>query len=329
MKISLRLVYLLVMLPLVVLFSYYASITTNGPDYHNYLLMIERVALKDNLIDMLLAAKDYSFGFFVYLVNPQEYTNYFLVFFYIILISTVVKFSIIPKNPVNATVFVLFYIFLLAPGLDFAAIRSLLGISFFVWYIRFGEQKKLTGKISKIAILLFSFSSHKSLFIPFLFSTKIFTKTLRLFGYFGFACVFMVSVPIVVIITMKMFPEYRDYYFGPATSTLSILYNSFYVLSSLLLVFFSRYFIFDDIGKRLLTVSYGLVLFGFFSFPSTILSGRILEFFAFIQLVLLFNVRIDIENYKKFVPLVWFLSLLFLSIPLVRRAFLLDLWAVY
>ncbi|PTP07437.1 hypothetical protein CWN85_13815 [Vibrio splendidus] len=329
MKVSLRFIYLIVMLPLVILFSYYVSIATNGPDYNNYLLMIERVLDKENLVEMLLAAKDYSFGLFVYLVNPQESSNYFLVFFYIILVSTVVKFVILPKNPVSALLFVLLYFFLLAPGLDFAAIRSLLGISFFVWYMRIGEQRLVIGKISKIFILVFSFASHKSLLIPILFSTKLFTKVLRFFGYLGTACIFMISVPVAVIMTMKMFPEYRDYYFGPSTSTLSILYSALYVLSSLLLVFFSRYFIFDNIGKRLLTVSYGLVLFGFFSFPSAILSGRILEFFAFIQLVILLNIRLNIENYKRFVPLVWFSSLLFLSIPLIRRAYLLDLWAVY
>ncbi|OEF10052.1 EpsG family protein [Aliivibrio logei] len=329
MKVSLRFIYLIVMLPLVVLFSYYASIASNGPDYDNYLLMIERVIDKENLSEMLFAAKDYSFGFFVYLVNPQEYSSYFLVFFYIILVSTIVKFVIIPRNPVSALAFILFYFFLLAPGLDFAAIRSLLGISFFVWYIKMGEQKLVIGKISKFSILLFSFASHKSLLIPIIFSTRLFTKALRLFGYLGIGCIFMISVPIVVIMTMKIFPEYKEYYLGGRTSTLSIIYNTFYVLSSLLLVFFSRYFVFDNIGKRLLPVSYSLVLFGFFSFPSVILSGRILEFFAVIQLVILLNVKINVENYKRFIPLVWFSSLLFLSIPLVRRAYLLDLWAVY
>ncbi|MEZ9923956.1 hypothetical protein BCV02_01475 [Vibrio breoganii] len=328
MKIKLVYMIFFVSLPLVVLYSYFVSITSNGPDYANYLLIIERVLEQETFTDMLRSGKDPSFSLFVLFANPSNSDHYFMVFLYIILVSTIIKFTFLPKSVLKASTYCILYLFLIAPGLDFAAIRSLLAISFFVWFVSIEDKESFFKKTGSYLVLIFSVASHTSVFIPVLFSTKYFTKFLKILGISGTFIVFMLSVPVVVYVIIYLFPE-KSHYFSSRASIISIFFNAFYLLSSLSLLLYSNYFLFDKYIGRLIKLGYGLVLFGFFSFPSVILSGRILEFFAFIQLIVIFNLKINHKKYKRFVPLVWFSSLFFLTVPLVRKAYMMDLWAVF
>ena len=157
-----------------IIFGYIAGWRDDLFDRQNYVFMFEQIAAADELEIKLMYAKDLSFLLFSLIgscINPDPKFTFFCICF----VSFFTKFFAVEKIPkFNLTLFILFYVILLSPGLEFAAIRSGLAIGFAILAVVY-RSKKIEFNI----FMFCSFISHASLVVVLPFSINLINNYLR------------------------------------------------------------------------------------------------------------------------------------------------------
>ena len=304
------------------LLSFYSGLSTSGPDYHNYLAIIGRVSNEVGFFNKILVSKDIFLGVVIYFIDPNGLEQYYLIFLSICFISSISKLFLIPYMGRWFFFFVICYWVLLAPGLEFTAIRSLLGLSFLLIYLILKDK----FFISKI-LMIFSILSHKSMLIPLIFQLDLVVYLHRKLGFIFYGI--LVAIP-TFIFSMFLHTYYSDILFlGRLSGMRTVFLNGLYVLSPISLILFYKNSNVDFLNNKMLGLAYSLSVFGLFAFPTNIIADRVLEMSSFFMLIALFT--IDFKNMKINVLSILFVyfSFAFLFISALKRNTALGLWQVF
>lgn len=304
-------------LPIILFFLFVAASNTSGPDYINYIWMIDAIQNEGaTFLEKIFIAKDVLFGFLVWLINPLYRDDYQIVIFYVLLIRSVHRLYLISKLGFGFYLYALIYFIFLAPGLDFAAIRALMGLSFVTIYLCISRFK--------ILLLLLALLSHASMLIPIFFISR-FVETLRV--RFG-----MIPLAIVVILTsmvgvgsLHLLPQTQSYIDNSGSWLL--LFRIVFLIVPLLLLY-------SDINKnqnisefslRTLTLSILLISTALGAIEVSVAASRIMELGVFFSLISLFSMR-----YSSFISIwtkrTYVAYLIILIISFSYRNILSGLW---
>jgi EpsG family len=204
MKSSIKKFKLIFSLFLVVVFGWAAGWRDFGFDRENYINIYNGVVASNDIYLKFWLAKD--------LVNLIliEISNYFsedprLVFLITCTLSFYLKYSaVIRLAPGCVIYFMLLYVFLLAPGLEFAAIRSGMAIGFLMIAIA-----NVENKIRFYACCLFALASHVSMFLVVFFMLPLVNK---FFQKNKWALIFCAFAPLVISdFLIDIFAHGEDY----------------------------------------------------------------------------------------------------------------------
>ncbi|QDO76389.1 EpsG family protein [Aeromonas caviae] len=202
----------IIFVPILGCFFVFTALNSQGPDYYNYLLMIDRICAEDGLLSKVLSAKDPFFGFVVWLINPETKSSYYQVFLFLFFIVFVSRLILIKKLRFGFYPYIFIYIVFLSPGLDFAAVRALTGLSFLLIYLSL--EKKYSF------LLLLSVLSHLSMALPAFYLFKPVDFILKRVGYYRFLlCMF---VCLFVFSGLISFIPQTQHYINEESSLFSI-----------------------------------------------------------------------------------------------------------
>ena len=288
-----------------------------GHDYDNYIDMITFTQYGESLFSKVLLAKDPAFGFIVGLINPESKENYGQVFLTISFIAFFCKIFFVQHLP-RCFIFTFLYILLFAPGLDFAAMRAMLGIMLLL--VAFAsmnkDRKKLFYFFSVLSVL-----SHVSMLLPLFLSAgfikRIYdlNKTLVCFILFLFAA-FMKPI-------LSLFSSTAGYIevsgsifaFIPIfLSFISLLFLGCVVSASKQSIFCERSY---RTALLIMCMSLG------FAFQVVVASSRFMQIAQVLFLVTFCSVRFR----KSLINIIFlFISILFFLIPIIYQNVDFDLW---
>lgn len=187
-----------------------------GADRGNYLLMYNGIVESEDIFTKLFYAKDLSYLALTFVsanINDDPKTSFLL----ICTIALLTKFFAIKKViPNRVFAYIFLYGFFLAPGLEFAAMRSGLAVGFLLLMIAHANQAKwrlVFGALSAI--------SHIS-FLPIVFVAQ--PRTLRILSrwpilYFAISVALAASSQSMI----KLFPHWI--YYEDAEATIFSLIN--------------------------------------------------------------------------------------------------------
>lgn len=96
--------------------------------------MFDRINTTDGLVEKVLVAKDVLVGIIVSIISPTSRSEFTIVFFIIGLVNCLYRFYLIKIMGLKFIPYFIIYIIFLSPGLDFAALRALMGLSFLTIY---------------------------------------------------------------------------------------------------------------------------------------------------------------------------------------------------
>lgn len=266
---------------LTIFVSILAGTRIGGFDYDQYELIIYRVRseLSADWIEAIFLAKD---PFFFLIIRLTEYVSNetTLVYLAVAFLSMGTKLIATQVVPGRRTIFIALYAVFLAPGLEFAAIRSAMGIGFVVlalaifsplrwcWFFAavVSHLSMLVPLIGKLLVgnrLLLLFIVPVGA-IVFNYGHAYFTET-RLYGDYSenqgrLTALFMPMITLLALIGV-MFARSESRGWGRFLSTESVITTSFVVFSTLLLAL-----PIVTASTRLLEVSWTLILLQILSF---------------------------------------------------------------
>lgn len=288
-----------------------------GYDYTNYVDMITFTQSVDTLYSKIIIAKDPMFGLIVGFTNPTYHEEYWMVFLSIAGLAYLGKLIFI-SDLRRCILFSIIYVLLLSPGLDFAAIRALLGIVFLLSALSFlsNGRDKFYYIFSFLAII-----SHISMLLPILLSSKFvnnaFNKNKLL------VCLFFLFISIFTKPILSLFSNTAGYI---------DVTGSFFAFIPPILMLFALFILGYLISLQMQTEfcyrAYNLsMLIAFMSFGFTfqvvVASSRFLQVSQVLFLVVLCCVC-----FKKtpFNIVLFFAALFFFAIPLLYQNYDFDLW---
>lgn len=302
---------------------FFSGFREGGFDYEEYLVMI-RLGLESHntsLLDAALFAKDPLFGVFTYIFSFFSSDAAFI-------LSVMIFFAVLTKMffafsmPGRSSLFLGVYAIFLAPGLEFAAVRTALGLGLFLLAIQFWSTRKY-----KIIFLVLAGLSHVSVWVSVAaayFQRKV-AKKINFPVLLG-----VIIVSFLAAESVQLWAPIRseDYLGNLGTSNAVIV--SLFCLFLLMISFSKRALVssqanynFSNVALYNISVVLTAIAVGAAS-PQVTLSARILEISWCIALVLFFRVW----WFKRKFPQFWIgllVFLVFLCVVNISR----ETWAAF
>ncbi|WP_139151158.1 hypothetical protein [Vibrio breoganii] len=219
---------------------------------------------QEQLLGRIIVAKDAMFGLVTHIVSPQGKEEYYKIIFSILAIVLIHRVLLIRQIGFSFIIYFPLYIICLSPGLDYAAIRSLLGLNFIVIYLI----------LNRLGVLFFILSmfSHLSMLPSWLFMSKPFNRIVCRYSRWL----------VGIVIVSGSFIVTRGLYLLPSTATYIDNEGSwllfFRVLSLLMPVYF-------------LSVTYSRIVCGRLDFTQ-----RLLDLSLFLSFVSLGAIKVGIAS---------------------------------
>jgi len=287
MKINPGVAGLIFYIPIILYISFVIGSRELGFDYEEYVFMFDRYISSrsqgDTFLESLYIVKDPLIAVLI------EASSFFgggevLIFTLIAFVSLLTKlFAVKVLASEKIFLFFIFYLILLMPGLEYAAIRSALGIGFLMLALSYYDKKIFVSLFSILAVL-----SHISMVIPLLFilrPVRFFLLKHRLIS-------FLIILFIIAFFStgvLLLFPQGYQYTENPGTINayappLLSLFIYYLVFSG------SKFLNNDTVDFRINAVVLGLIYSSFaFVHDSVTISTRLLEV-AYV-LILVFTLR--------------------------------------
>ncbi|MFQ2708889.1 EpsG family protein [Aeromonas caviae] len=299
-------------------FLFIASGFRNGGyDYTNYVEMITFSTSADTLFSKIMLAKDPMFGLIVGITNPTNYEEYWRVFLSIAGLAYLGKLIFL-KYLQHCIVFSIIYVLLLAPGLDFAAIRALLGIVFLLCALSYlsRERHKLYYVFSLLSVM-----SHISMLLPVILSLSFINERCNKNRWLLYCFVFFISIFIKPI--LSLFSNTANYI--DVAGSIFAFFPPLLMLLSLLIV---GYFLKLNVQSEFCYRAYNLsILLSFmslgFTFQVVVAASRFLQVSQVLFLVVICCVYFKKSPYNI---ILYFAALLCYAIPLLYQNYDFDLW---
>lgn len=302
MRISKATLSYIISVPLIILFLLYSTSSTNGPDHINYVWMFERVNAADGIIEKILVAKDVLIGIIIWVISPTSRSEFTIIFFIIGLINCLYRFYLIKVLKLKFIPYFIIYVIFLSPGLDFAALRALMGLSFLTIYHCSTKKNKL--------ILLLACLSHISMLIPVIFSLNI-TKKITCRINIIYLCLLVVVITFLSSGLLKFIPSTESYINIQGSGLLFVR-----VLALLILLMFFNYLNLNsnnpEFSNSILLVATLTCAIALGLIQVNIASSRYLEIVNFLLLIYIFS--LNLINLKKSVNYCMVISALILII---------------
>jgi hypothetical protein len=277
-----------------------------GFDYEPYLLMIRYVQEVDGIFAKILVAKDPMFGAIVSFVDPIYSSDYVKVFLFISMLAFI------------TITFAVLYIFLLSPSLDFAAIRALLGMGFLIAFLNYYSKKQL---LVSLVFAFLSIASHISMVLPILLSFSLIKVHYEKHKYM-FVSLFFVCT----LFTKPIFSLFKNTstYIDVGGTLLGYLPIIFLILNLIIYFELVKGEINTKFNEIVIYVSLILAVFALAMLHNVIvISARYMQISQMLFLVALCSANFRLTKNKM---LLWLLSLILFSIPLIQRNISLHLW---
>jgi hypothetical protein len=284
-----------------------AGFRTGGFDYQNYLNIINTVrSLEgDDFLIRSKAAKDPALLLIIEIVSKLTLDPQFI-------FLTVAALSVLPKIlasslfPKNRTFFLSLYAVFLAPGLEFAAMRTGLGLGLFMAGI------SSISRIQRKFLFGAAVASHASLAI------SVFGLFLGKSRYFTFVAFLGALISIITINALTSNIDRLSLFSGNNGTLFSIIFPALSLVAALCLIVISKKN--AAIGDEgLLTLSkiclFNIVLSIVLSIPMVTVSFRIIEIAWVLLLMLLLSIRFTLLSQVQtvFLYVSWFIWLFCVS----------------
>lgn len=295
-----------------VIFSF-AAFRVGGNDYEDYILMIKtlQVINEDSFMAILSFAKDPLVGIVVRiggLYNNDEVFIFSILIFLAVIAKIFFAFSFHHKS----SLFLGLYGILLAPGLEFAAVRTSVGLGFLALFIKF-----YWSNFQKYTYALLAILSHVSLapavILPIFVKINNFIPIIILFFIVMFFTFFTVDF------AANLFIERTSGYIDTKATLLSPLFP----LITLVIFIFSFYkikvsdqYIYQT-AILLIAIALGSVMI------MPVMGLRVLEIAWFLMLILFFQNFYSYQSYKHYIAFALFVLFL-VAINLYRGT-----WSVF
>lgn len=288
-----------------------------GYDYTNYVDMITFTQSADSVFGKIIIAKDPMFGLIVGLIDPTHVEEYWRVFLSIACLAFLGKLFFI-NQVYRCILFSIMYALLLAPGLDFAAIRALLGLIFLL-----SALSCISCKQHKL-YYFFSFASvtsHISMLLPVLLSSKIIND--RCNKNRISLCFFVFFISIFSKPVLKIFSNTGGYI--EASGTIYAFFSPLLMLLALLLI---SYLIKSNTQTEFCYRTYNTsLLIAFmslgFTFQVVVASYRFLQISQVLFLIVICSIRFK-NNASNII--LYSLTILCYAIPILYQNYSFDLW---
>ncbi|WP_394153209.1 EpsG family protein [Vibrio maritimus] len=295
--------------------AYVSGTRVGGFDYEPYQAMITYIQSYDSLNSKVTMSKDPLFGFIVAIVDPSTTAEYTKVFLVIALIALFNKLYYI-WDVRHSIAYTSVYIILLAPSLDFAAIRAMLGVmfltSFLIAYSR-GNRK------SSILFALLAITSHLSMVLPIVFSVVIFSGIYNRYRAIVLSGIFVCSLMLKPLLALV--PNTVTYINTGGTLL------SYFPLVFLLISVSIYGTIFKDqsyLLNTLVSLIFCILAFCFAINGSVVVvAARYMQVAQVLFLVVIFSTKLRLTYQKLFLLMVCFVLYI---IPLIFRNLDLRLW---
>ena len=288
-----------------------------GFDYEPYLLMIRYVQEVDGIFAKILVAKDPMFGAIVSFVDPIYSSDYVKVFLFISMLAFITKVSFIWELKRSIT-FAVLYALLLSPSLDFAAIRALLGMGFLIVFLNYYSKKQL---LVSLVFAFLSIASHISMVLPILLSFSLIKVHYEKHKYM-FVSLFFVCT----LFTKPIFSLFKNTstYIDVGGTLLGYFPIIFLILNLIIYFELVKGEINTEFNEIVIYVSLILAVFALAMLHNVIvISARYMQISQMLFLVALCSANFRLTKNKM---LLWLLSLILFSIPLIQRNISLQLW---
>lgn len=317
----------LVSFPAIILFFLFALLSglrDGGFDYEHYVIMIEDTISGSTLVDKLIIAKDPLFGFVVHLVNPTTDNDYYRVFITFSMLGFLGKLVFRDELGYGFPLFVFIYILFMAPALDYAAIRAMVGLSFLVAAFKY-QNKNL---ILYLLFALVSVSAHISMLVPLVIGNKL---SIRFIGKKpALVFLFIIAGAVFSRFILSYFPNTHTYIdkTGSLASVLPILIS----ITALFLYWISIFRVYSTknsgFHKRLFYVSTVLFLGSLFLAPIVVVAAyrfHQIAQFTFLICLLMTSHRFLLERKQRLMSLIFVLILL--CLPMAYKNYSQELWS--
>ncbi|MCS3430538.1 EpsG family protein [Klebsiella sp. BIGb0407] len=324
MKIKKNNLYILVCVLLLFIFSIITGLRTDSFDYSEYVVMIRNTMKGESLIDKIFLAKDPLFGLIVGVINPVYEYDYKYVFLTISILGFIGKLFFLNKIKDHVFYFLIIYIILLSPSLDYAAIRSMVGLSFLGAALAYYNN----GRVQFLILSTIAMLSHISIIVPFLLSLKIVNKFIIRFKYLIFV-VLTITIPVLGKLLLSQFSNSQTY--------LNINGSIFAIVPPLICVLTSILYWkvimrkmdamqIDDFNKITFYISFVILYISFLLSPVVVVASfRLMQIGQFLFLLTLCST--NIKNRSTVTKVFFYLITILYSIPFVFRNIQLDLWS--
>lgn len=289
-----------------------------GLDYYQYVSMIKNIQTVDGLFSKILIAKDPMFGIVVSLVNPLRPDAYVNVFTVVAMLAFLTKLSFIWELK-RAVIFSVLYFILIAPSLDFAAIRAMLGVFFLIGFLKFYSQRSF---ILAFIFGFFSVISHVSMALPILLSLG-FVKGVYDWNRYLFVFLFF----LFGFLSKPLFALFKN------TSTYIEVGGTYLAFVPVLLLIINL-LVYSQLVKNERNTNFNnlvfylviiLTVFSLAMLHNVVIIGmRYMQIAQVLLLVALCSANFRM-TYNKF--LLWVISFVIFCIPLIYRNVSLNLWS--
>lgn len=305
-------------------FSVFSGLRENSIDYSEYIIMIRNTLSGDTLFEKMTLAKDPLFGLIVHFVNPEKEIDYKYVFLWIAILGFISKSLVLPELKGHLFLFIVLYVLLLSPGLDFSAIRAMLALSFFAAAIGFKSSNK---NVLYVIFSILSVLSHISLIAAVLISSNWVLRMLRKYTW---------QAVLFGVILISQSKEVLGGFANTSTyinnsGTIFAFFSPLFFLASII---FYRYFIKGDdeaeervFGRITFDISFVLSIVALTLTPIVVVASfRIMEIGQFVFLLTICStpLKSHLNTLSKYICFVF--VLLLYSTPLIFRNLQLDLW---
>ena len=324
-SISKKLVASIPAIVLLFFFSIISGLREGGLDYDRYVIMIKNTVAGASLFDKLLLAKDPLFGFIVHLLNPSTDDEYFKVFLSFSILGFLGKLTIRNELGYGFSVFVVLYLFFMAPSLDYAAIRAMVGLTFLIAAFKYHNKNFTIYCLFSVL----SVAAHVSMLVPLIlgtdFSRRIVERrpilVLLLIVFCSFSSKFILSY----------FPNTSTYIdeSGTLASILPISISISAVFMYWLLIFRVYHGESSELHKKTFYVSVVLFLGSLFLAPVVVVAAyrfHQIAQFVFLIALLTINHRFLLERKQRLLSLI--LVFILFSVPMIYKNYSQELWSI-
>lgn len=302
-------------LPIIIWLWLSSSFSEIGPDYQNYIWMIERIQSSDSFLAKVLIAKDILFGFIVWLIDPNNRDEYSSVFLCVLAVGSLYRLFLSQKMGFNIFIYLFIYYFLLAPGLDYSAIRSLMGLSLITIYL-------CTNRF-KLLFFILAFFSHSSMIVTVFIFSSTFEKLVKILGTIK-VCFILYVTSLGFIQLLYLLPQTETYISFEGSWLL--FFRTFVLLFTLIILYIELMKnALDPFVLKLIRGSLFLCVISLGCINVSIASARIMEMSAFFSLIALFSMKSDTLK-RPSIIFCYLLVLLVIVANFVYRNFRSELW---